>query len=648
MANRPGTAGNDSLTGTTAADTFWGYGGNDTMDGLAGNDTMYGGTGNDLAYGGAGADRIEGEAGADVLYGGADNDSLFGGNDNDTLYGDAGNDSLDGGAGNDVLDGGDGNDTLVGGDGNDTLIGAGADYFNGGAGLDIVDYSASDAAVNVSLTTWTGLGGHAAGDTFAGVDGLIGSGYNDTLIGYDGMGTGADAYTNHISGGMGNDHIEGLSGDDSLYGGGDNDTVYGGIGNDTVEGGDGNDSVYGDDGNDIVRGDRGTDQVFGGAGNDTLYGGDDNDSLYGGADSDTLYGDDGNDRLYGGAGADSLYGGAGNDSLYADGGNDTLFGGAGNDVFYINTTTGQILIADFGAGNTGPITDGSNLNNDFVDLTAYYNYDTLRAWNAAHPGQTYADPMQWMHADFADGVLNAVGGGLRIQNGGVSVGVSALNTETTGVVCFTRGTRIATPRGEIAVEDLVAGDLVLTLDQGPQMLRWIGSRRVAAEEMQADPGLRPVRIRAGALGHGLPHRDLVVSQQHRFLLASRIVSRLFTPEGVLLAAKHMTGCDGVAISDAAEGTEYFHLLFDAHQVVLAEGAAAESFLPGPEAQKMLRPGAMEEILAVLPWLATRLPEPARPLLKGREGRDLMRRHLHHGLGAWDPTESAAPDLRHSA
>ena len=595
MPTYNGSNGNDALTGSNSADT---------LNGRAGNDTLYGGGGNDV---------LNGEAGDDLLYGGAGNDSLYGG---------------------------DGADTLVGGEG--------ADYLSGGAGLDIVDYSASNAAVNVNLTTWTGSGGHAAGDTYAGVDGIVGSSYDDTLIGYDEMGTGVDSYTNHISGGAGNDSIEGRGGDDSLYGGTGNDTIYGGTGNDTVEGGEGNDTLYGDADNDIIRGDGGSDLIYGGAGNDTAFGGDGNDVLYGDAGNDTLYGDAGDDRLYGGAGSDLLYGGAGRDSLYADGGNDTLYGGDGNDVFYINTTTGQILIADFGTGNTGAINDGNSLNNDFVDLTAYYNHAALNAWNAAHPGQTYGNPLQWMRADLADGVLNAVAGGLRIQNGGMTVDAMALNTETTGVICFTRGTRIATPRGEIAVEDLVAGDLVLTLDHGPQVLRWIGSRQVSAPQMQADPGLRPVRLRAGALGNGLPLRDLVVSQQHRFLMSSRIVSHLFAREGILLAAKHMSGFDGIAICEDASETEYFHLLFDAHEVIHAEGAAAESFLPGPEAQKMLRPGALAEILAVLPGLATRLPDPARRLLNGREGRDLVRRHLRHGLCACDQMQGSAAEMRHSA
>ncbi|VDC32998.1 Hint domain-containing protein [Pseudogemmobacter humi] len=694
-----GGAGNDSLYGGGGNDSLYGGDGDDLLDGGDGNDSLYGGNGNDTLIGGAGSDRLDGGAGIDTVdYSGSTSgvnvnlstgsgssghaagdtyvsiENVIGSAYNDTIVGTAGANYLSGGAGRDSISGGDGDDTLAGG--------AGADTLNGGQGLDIVDYSESDAAVNINLSTWTASGGHATGDVLSGIDGIIGSAFDDVLIGFNEMGTGADSYTNVIYGGAGNDTIDGMGGDDSLYGGTGNDYVLGGSGNDTVYGDEGDDRVYGgsgDDlvsggsGNDQVYGDEGTDTLYGDEGNDVLYGGTGNDLLYGGADEDTLYGGDGvdtlhgdsgndslfgdagNDLLYGGTGDDTLYGGAGNDQLFggdgrdvlhADGGNDTLTGGAGNDVFVVYPGSGAVLITDFGAGNTGPIDDDDNTNNDFVDLSAWYNETTLAAWNAANPGQTYNNPLQWMIADHADGVLNAVGGGLRIQNGGVAVSSDMLVFETTGVVCFARGTRILTPRGEIAVEALRAGDLVTTLDAGPQVLRWIGSRRIGAAELAADPGLIPVRIRAGSLGQGLPRRDLTVSPQHRILLRSRIVERMTGEPEVLLAAKHMTGLDGLEVVGDCRGVEYFHLLFDRHQILFAEGAPAESLLFGKEARKMLRPAAVEEILTVLPALAVAPPPPARALMDGRTGRSLVRRMRQNGVEAICAAE--APPVRVTA
>jgi hypothetical protein len=153
---------------------------------------------------------------------------------------------VDGTAGDDRIDAayvdadgesvGDGDDVILAGAGDDTLAGgAGADTLSGGGGLDIADYSASDAAVNVDLSTGTYSGGHATGDIGSGMDGIIGSDFNDTLTGYDGIFDGGTT-TNYIDGGAGNDVIDGLDGGDTLIGGAGDDTVLGGGGDDTISG----------------------------------------------------------------------------------------------------------------------------------------------------------------------------------------------------------------------------------------------------------------------------------------------------------------------------------------------------------------------------------------------------------------------------
>ena len=305
---------------TTVADA----GGNDTLDGGAGDDTLFGGVG------------------ADLLTGGIGNDSLSGGTGNDSLAGGTGNDRLAGGSGDDSLSGGDGEDTLAGG--------AGADVLTGGTGMDYADYSASGAGVTIDLSTGSASGGDAAGDTLSGIDGIIGSAHDDTLIGFDGSSdTPGDAYTNIFFGGAGNDRIELRGGDDTAYGGADNDTILGEAGNDTAFGGTGNDALQGDAGNDTLHGDAGDDSLSGGLGLDTLYGGAGRDTLSGGTNVDVLYGGDGADTIV----------------LDANFGEDTVVGGEGaddQDRLDLSGLTGPVVISftgdEQGTGESG--------NNDVV------------------------------------------------------------------------------------------------------------------------------------------------------------------------------------------------------------------------------------------------------------------------------------------
>ena len=142
----------------------------------------------------------------------------------------------------------------------------------------------------------------------------------------------------------------------------------------------------------------------------------------------------------------------------------------------------------------------------------------------------------------------------------------------TTVPCFTAGTLIRTARGEVAVEELAIGDMVETRDRGLRPLRWIGQRTVAALGRFA-----PVVIEAGTFGH---HRRLVVSPQHRVLLTHWMAELMFGEDEVLVAAKDLVNDCSVRILEGGEVT-YVHLLFDAHEIIFAEGLATESFLPGP-------------------------------------------------------------------
>lgn len=166
----------------------------------------------------------------------------------------------------------------------------------------------------------------------------------------------------------------------------------------------------------------------------------------------------------------------------------------------------------------------------------------------------------------------------------------------TAIPCFVRGTMILTDDGEKLVEDLEPGDRIKTRDNGMQPIRWIGSRTVAAEGRFA-----PVAIEAGTFGM---HRRLVVSPQHRVMLTHWMAELMFGEDEVLVAAKDLVNDCSVRVLSPTEfengKVEYFHLLFDQHQIIFSEGLATESFLPGPMVMNDLDAEVQEEVLALFP------------------------------------------------
>lgn len=188
-----------------------------------------------------------------------------------------------------------------------------------------------------------------------------------------------------------------------------------------------------------------------------------------------------------------------------------------------------------------------------------------------------------------------------------------------GAVCLTRGTLIDTPEGPRFIETLKEGDLVNTLDHGAQPISWIGSRKVPATG-----ALAPVLIRMGALGN---LRDMWVSQNHRMLVRGPQAEVLFGERDVLVAAKHLVNDHSIRIVEGGNGTgmvEYFHMLFDAHQIVFAEACPTESLYPGKEALKSVSDEARCEILTLFPEFEeeSAQPELSRYELKSWEAKAL--------------------------
>lgn len=213
------------------------------------------------------------------------------------------------------------------------------------------------------------------------------------------------------------------------------------------------------------------------------------------------------------------------------------------------------------------------------------------------------------------------------EDGNTDVGLVNLTTATP---CFTLGTLIETPTGPIPVEQLRPGHLVLTLDQGPKPIIWIGRRVLDPEELDDRPHLKPIIIAAGAIAPGLPYQDLIVSPQHRVMLRSKVALRMFASAEILVAAKKLLTHEGITVREHnPEGVQYYHFLFDDHQIVYSNGMPTESLYFGPEVRKTLPPEGLAEIMELFPQFSTTgfaWPPARKVIMKSKQIDQLIVRH----------------------
>jgi Ca2+-binding RTX toxin-like protein len=355
-------------TGEAAGDTYIGIEGlvgskySDVLVGDGGRNELYGGDGNDLLVGGVGADLLDGGNGFDTAsyfsattgvtahldvaglntgdaagdtYIGIEN--LDGSEFDDVLYGDNGWNVLVGRNGNDRLFGLDGNDTLLGGKDADHLFGGvGADYLDGGGDFDLAHYDEAKSSVTAVLFNPLLNAGEAGGDIYVGIEGLVGSNFNDILVG--------DAGANEL---------RGLDNDDTLVGGEGADLLDGGFGShDTA-------SYFWATAGVTARLDWAALNAGEAAGDtyiriENLDGSEFPDMLVGDGGANVLSGRNGNDMLVGLGGINILYGEDGDDHLWGGEGPDELWGGAGFDYArYDAATAGVTALLDSPFYNTG-------------------------------------------------------------------------------------------------------------------------------------------------------------------------------------------------------------------------------------------------------------------------------------------------------
>ena len=211
---------------------------------------------------------------------------------------------------------------------------------------------------------------------------------------------------------------------------------------------------------------------------------------------------------------------------------DKAIGGAGNDTFYVN---GQSDTIDGGGGTNTVV-----FSNPYADYAAYSNGTTITV----------------SVGGFTDTLLN-------IQ----TLQFADQTVSAASIPCFVAGTSIGTPSGETPVELLAEGDLVATADGTVRPVVWVGRRRFDLAAHPQPELAAPIRICAGAFADGLPRRDLLVSPDHALLVG-----------GVLVPAKLLV--NGITIHQdfRPRHIDYIHVELDRHDILLAEGLPAESYL----------------------------------------------------------------------
>ncbi len=209
-----------------------------------------------------------------------------------------------------------------------------------------------------------------------------------------------------------------------------------------------------------------------------------------------------------------------------------------------------------------------------------------------------------------------------VDPGTAEEGDGIFNIFTTNVVCFAKGTLIMTPTGEVAVEMLKKSDLVETLDGPAQPIQMIVHRKL--DFAHDNEAYKPIEFKPGSLGPELPRRTLCVSPQHRILITSAAPNTAQSTVGQLVAAKGLLHHRGIRQKNGCKAVEYFHLVFERHEVIYSEGVATESFYPGPAAVGTMDKAARRELLSIFPELSQINHEPvgsARQLVgAGKAGR----------------------------
>lgn len=223
---------------------------------------------------------------------------------------------------------------------------------------------------------------------------------------------------------------------------------------------------------------------------------------------------------------------------------------------------GGKLIVDNASSFTSPLLENF-VAGDVIDIHGIAAAGAMITYNMTTGVATIVNGAKTVKLNFQASTLGA-GTFQLVSDGGTGVDVVL-------AICFMAGTQILTPYGEVAVETLRRGDLVLTADGAVKPVIWLGRQTIST--LFADPiRVWPIRVKAGALGENLPSRDLVLSPDHALLVG-----------GVLIhAGALVNGLSIVREGDVPEVFTYFHVELDDHSLILAENTPAETFVDNVE------------------------------------------------------------------
>jgi hypothetical protein len=270
-------------------------------------------------------------------------------------------------------------------------------------------------------------------------------------------------------------------------------------------------------------------------------------------------------------------------------GDDYISTGAGEDLVILEQCAGNDTITDFDISDT----DKDGRSNDQLDVSDLRDLD--------------GNPVNiWDVVVSDDGLGNAVlsfPGGETVTLQGISPArMTAQQLMASGIPCYASETMIDTPDGPRAVEKLMPGDLVLTLDHGPQAIRWIRSDEQSLEEAELEA--KPVQIKAGALGHNLPAQDLIVSPQHRiFVGGAGQLHKVFKTE-TFVPAKSLIGVPNIRHMKGKTQITWIHFACDGHEVVTANGCLSETLLLGPMVVNGLSPAERQGLADIFGTAST--------------------------------------------
>ena len=303
----------------------------------------------------------------------------------------------------------------------------------------------------------------------------------------------------------------------------------------------------------------------------------------------------------------SLPTGGPSDLFFEAGRSNALINNGGDNVTVYDPTNNQFIQATF---------NGDSLDNPALGGGAYSGFSSTAT--RVGSGENFGNDTD--------------GQSLQRTSDGTNVITSDTPTPGTTNVCFADGTFLATPTGDIPVEALCKADLVLTADRGARSITWVYSKTWTVAQMEASPNLLPVLIHRGALGIGVPSRDLRLSQQHRILVQGPIAKRMFGADEVLIPAKSLLPLAGVLLDTPEHDVTYYHIMLDRHEVVYSNGLPTESLFLGKQALSSIPRPALQEICMLLDIPLGALGTtsgpvtPARMFVKGKMALKLVERH----------------------